>query len=145
MPRWFTRNDNWDFGGGPTPTEAESGKHKSRRRRLATTFVFTTLFFAGASLAAVAGDRLVTIPDGGSGSALDAAPNSADPSASTDASATSVARPECRAFRRANAITLSCKSRHPRKAAVAKCSRRDAVQLLSTCQRTARASTRARS
>jgi len=97
MPRWFTRNDNWDFGGGPTPTEAESGKHKSRKRRLATTFVFTTLFFAGASLAAVAGDRLVTIPDGGSGSALDAAPNSADPSASTDASATPEADPSAAA------------------------------------------------
>src|SRR5881394_2010046 len=57
MPRWFTRNDNWDFGGKPNPDEAESGEPKGRKRRLATTFVFTTLFFAGASLAAVAGNR----------------------------------------------------------------------------------------
>jgi len=57
MPRWFTRNENWDFGGKPSPDEAESGEPKGRKRRLATTFVFTTLFFAGASLAAVAGDR----------------------------------------------------------------------------------------
>src|SRR4051812_48343828 len=57
MPRWFKRNDNWDFGGRPDPTEAGSSEPK-RTRRLATTFVFTILFFAGASLAAVAGDRL---------------------------------------------------------------------------------------
>jgi hypothetical protein len=57
MPRWFTRNDNWDFGGKPDPDEATSGEPKRRKRRLATTFVFTTLFFAGASLAAVAGNR----------------------------------------------------------------------------------------
>jgi hypothetical protein len=56
MPRWFTRNDNWDFGGKPDPDEARSAEPKRRRRRLATTFVFTTLFFAGASLAAVAGN-----------------------------------------------------------------------------------------
>jgi hypothetical protein len=57
MPRWFTRNENWDFGGKPDPDEAASGEPKRRKRRLATTFVFTTLFFAGASLAAVAGNR----------------------------------------------------------------------------------------
>jgi len=56
MPRWFTRNENWDFGGKPSPDEAESGEPKGRKRRLATTFVFTTLFFAGASLTAVAGN-----------------------------------------------------------------------------------------
>jgi hypothetical protein len=56
MPRWFTRNDNWDFGGKPDPDEARSAEPKRRKRRLATTFVFTTLFFAGASLAAVAGN-----------------------------------------------------------------------------------------
>src|SRR5262245_62080307 len=56
MPRWFTRNDNGDFGGKPSPEEA-AGEPKRRKRRLATTFVFTTLFFAGASLAAFAGDR----------------------------------------------------------------------------------------
>jgi hypothetical protein len=58
MPRWFTRNDNWDFGGKPGPDETESGEPKGRKRRLATTFVFTTLFFAGASLAAVAGNLM---------------------------------------------------------------------------------------
>jgi hypothetical protein len=58
MPRWFTRNDNWDFGGKPSPDEAQSGEPKRRKRRLATTFVFTTLFFAGASLAAVAGNLM---------------------------------------------------------------------------------------
>jgi hypothetical protein len=56
MPRWFTRNENWDFGGKPDPDEARSGEPK-RKRRLATTFVFTALFFAGASFAAVAGNR----------------------------------------------------------------------------------------
>jgi hypothetical protein len=56
MPRWFTRNDSWDFGGKPDPAEAESREPKGRKRRLAMTFVFTILFFAGASLAAVAGN-----------------------------------------------------------------------------------------
>lgn len=56
MPRWFTRNDSWDFGGKPDPVEAESREPKGRKRRLAMTFVFTILFFAGASLAAVAGN-----------------------------------------------------------------------------------------
>jgi hypothetical protein len=57
MPRRFIRKDNWEFGGTP-PSSEESGEPKSRKRRLATTLAFTTLFFAGASLAAVAGDRL---------------------------------------------------------------------------------------
>lgn len=57
MPRWFTRNESWDFGGKPDPAEDQQGEQKSRKRRLATTFVFTIVFFAGASLAAVAGNR----------------------------------------------------------------------------------------
>jgi hypothetical protein len=57
MPRRFIRRDNWEFGSQPTPTEGTSGEPKSRKRRLATSFVFTTLFFAGASLAAVAGNQ----------------------------------------------------------------------------------------
>jgi hypothetical protein len=57
MPRRFIRRDNWEFGGQPTPEQGTSGEPKSRKRRLATTFVFTTLFFAGASLAAVAGNQ----------------------------------------------------------------------------------------
>jgi len=57
MPRRFIRRDNWEFGSQPTPAEGTSGELKSRKRRLATTLVFTTLFFAGASLAAVAGNQ----------------------------------------------------------------------------------------
>ena len=57
MPRRFIRRDNWEFGGQPTPAQGTSGEPKSRKRRLATTLVFTTLFFAGASLAAVAGNQ----------------------------------------------------------------------------------------
>ncbi len=72
MPRRFTRNDNWDFGGKPAPLEAESREPKSRKRRLASTLVFTTLFFAGASLAAVAGDRMSASFDAGDPSALEA-------------------------------------------------------------------------
>ncbi|MBA3734209.1 MAG: hypothetical protein H0W90_03260 [Actinobacteria bacterium] len=58
MPRRFIRRDNWEFGGKPEPTKVESAEPKSRKRRLASTLVFTTIFFAGASLAAVAGDQL---------------------------------------------------------------------------------------
>jgi hypothetical protein len=57
MPRRFIRRDNWEFGGAP-PDSEEPREPKSRKRRLATTLAFTTLFFAGASLAAVAGDQL---------------------------------------------------------------------------------------
>ncbi len=57
MPRRFIRRDNWEFGGQSTPAEGTSGEPKSRKRRLATTLVFTTIFFAGASLAAVAGNQ----------------------------------------------------------------------------------------
>jgi hypothetical protein len=58
MPRRFIRKNNWEFGGPPAPEEGESGEPKSRKRRLATTLVFSTLFFAGASLAAVAGNQM---------------------------------------------------------------------------------------
>src|SRR5215212_3539961 len=57
MPRRFKRNDNWDFGGKTAPAEEEAGEPKSRKRRLALTFVFTLVFFAGASFAAVAGSK----------------------------------------------------------------------------------------
>jgi hypothetical protein len=104
MPRWFTRNENWDFGGKPSPDEAESGEPKGRKRRLATTFVFTTLFFAGASLTAVAGNLFsaqvaddnstalesttTTTSDDASAAADDSAAAPADSSAaSNDASA----------------------------------------------------------
>ncbi len=61
MPRRFIRRNNWEFGGQSAPEEGESGELKSRKRRLATTLVFTTLFFAGASLAAVAGNQLTPL------------------------------------------------------------------------------------
>jgi hypothetical protein len=66
MPRRFIRKNNWEFGGPPVPEEGESGEPKSRKRRLATTLVFTTLFFAGASLAAVAGNQLGPLSGGDS-------------------------------------------------------------------------------
>ena len=102
MPRWFTRNENWDFGGKPDPDEAASGEPKRRKRRLATTFVFTTLFFAGASLAAVAGNRFsasiaednsaaiettTTTSDDSSAEAAAAADGSADTTSSDAAAA----------------------------------------------------------
>jgi hypothetical protein len=58
MPRRFIRRNNWEFGGQPAPAEGESGEPKSKKRRLATTLVFTTLFFTGASLAAFAGNEM---------------------------------------------------------------------------------------
>ena len=61
MPRRFIRKNNWEFGGQSAPEEGESGEPKSKKRRLATTLVFTTLFFAGASLAAVAGNQLTPL------------------------------------------------------------------------------------
>jgi hypothetical protein len=99
MPRWFTRNDNWDFGGKPDPDEARSAEPKRRKRRLATTFVFTMLFFAGASLAAVAGNVFsaqiaednsaavdtTTSSDGSSADATSAADPSAAPASDTSA------------------------------------------------------------
>ena len=57
MPRRFICKNNWEYGGKPA-SEGETEAPRSRRRRLATSFVFTTLFFAGASLAAVAGNQL---------------------------------------------------------------------------------------
>jgi hypothetical protein len=64
MPRRFIRKNNWEFGGPPALEEGESGEPKSRKRRLATTLVFTTLFFAGASLAAVAGNQFTPLSGG---------------------------------------------------------------------------------
>jgi len=57
MPRRFIRRENWEFGGAP-PSSEETKEPRSRKRRLVSTLVFTTIFFAGASLAAVAGDQL---------------------------------------------------------------------------------------
>jgi hypothetical protein len=94
MPRWFTRSENWDFGGRPDPTTDQSGEPK-RKRRLATTFVFTVLFFAGASLAAVAGNKFsasiaedsTAIESTTTSDASEAAPAAADDSAAAAAAA----------------------------------------------------------
>jgi hypothetical protein len=88
MPRWFTRNDSWDFGGKPDPQEAQAGEPKRRKRRLATTFVFTTLFFAGASLAAVAGDRFSASIAEDNSAAIESTTTAPDDSASQAAPAT---------------------------------------------------------
>jgi hypothetical protein len=87
MPRRFIRKDNWEFGGRPDPSESESGEPRSRKRRLATTLVFTALFFAGASFAAVAGDQLTPLlsSDGPMGSMA------SDETTSTDAASESAA------------------------------------------------------
>ena len=96
MPRRFIRRDNWEFGGQPSPTEGTSGEPKSRKRRLAATLVFTTLFFAGASLAAVAGNQFSPLAgENNQQAAGDGATTTTDtgvPPASTDAS-TAVAAP----------------------------------------------------
>jgi hypothetical protein len=89
MPPRFTRKDNWEFGGRPAPSEHESGEPKSRKRRLATTLAFTTLFFAGASFAAFAGDQLSPLlasdgPMGTLPSDTTTSTDAADPTASTD-------------------------------------------------------------
>ncbi len=57
MPRRFIRRESWEFGGAP-PGSEETTEPRSRKRRLVSTLVFTTIFFSGASLAAVAGDQL---------------------------------------------------------------------------------------
>jgi hypothetical protein len=89
MPRRFPRKDNWEFGGRPDPSDGESSEPKSRKRRLATTLVFTALFFAGASFAAFAGDQLTPLlaSDGPMG----AIPS--DATTSTDATAADPAAP----------------------------------------------------
>jgi len=90
MPLRFIRRDGWEFGDVSAGSE-ETGETKPRkRRRLATTLVFTTVFFAGASLAAVAGDKLAYVasdasPEQSSASATGAA---ADPTAADATSQT---------------------------------------------------------
>jgi hypothetical protein len=94
MPRRFIRRDNWEFGGQPSPTEGTSGEPKSRKRRLAATLVFTTLFFAGASLAAVAGNQFSPLTGENQQAAGDTTTTTTDagaPPASTDASSTAAA------------------------------------------------------
>jgi hypothetical protein len=89
MPRRFIRRNNWEFGGQSAPEEGESGEPKSKKRRLATTLVFTTLFFAGASLAAVAGNQLT--PLSGEDSQQLAVDTTTTTTTTTDAEATPAA------------------------------------------------------
>src|SRR5947207_11128202 len=104
MPRRFIRRDNWEFGGQPTPTEGTSGEPKSRKRRLATTLVFTTLFFAGASLAAVAGNQFSPLTgEDNQQVAGDTTTTTTDPAAGADSSA--VAAPVDAGARPADAST----------------------------------------
>jgi hypothetical protein len=99
MPRWFTRNEDWDFGSKPDPTTDQPGEPK-RKRRLATTFVFTVLFFAGASLAAVAGNKFsasiveddtTAIESTTTSNASEAAPAAEEAAPAADASAAAAA------------------------------------------------------
>jgi hypothetical protein len=118
MPRWFTRNENWDFGGRPDPAEDAAREPKSRKRRLALTFVFTLVFFAGASFAAVAGSKFsasieedtaleattTSMDDSTAASASDdAAAAAADPSAEATAPASDAAAPAADASAAPNA------------------------------------------
>lgn len=91
MPRWFTRNESWDFGGKPDPAEDQPGDQKSRKRRLATTFVFTIVFFAGASFAAVAGNRFSASIAEDSTAIESTTTDSADAAAAADPAAASAA------------------------------------------------------
>ncbi len=94
MPRRFIRRDNWEFGGQPTSAEGTSGEPKSRKRRLATTLVFTTLFFAGASLAAVAGNQFSPLTGEDSQQlAGDTTTTDGTPPAATDDPSAAVAAP----------------------------------------------------
>jgi hypothetical protein len=57
MPRRNSHSDNWEFGGASPREVTETPAPKSRMRRAATTLAFTALFFSGAALTAVAGDK----------------------------------------------------------------------------------------
>jgi hypothetical protein len=57
MPRRNSHSDNWEFGGARPREETPTPEPKSRMRRAATTLAFTALFFSGAALTAVAGDK----------------------------------------------------------------------------------------
>jgi hypothetical protein len=72
MPRRFIRSDSWEFGDAPAGPADVSETPKPRKRRLAATLVFATVFFSGASLAAVAGDKLAYVAGDTPASAPDA-------------------------------------------------------------------------
>jgi hypothetical protein len=103
MPRRFIRRENWEYGGNP-PGSEESSEPKPRKRRLATTFAFTTLFFAGASLAAVAGNQLTPyVGDEESAMITDAAAPEADAAAEPEATEEPTAEVEAEATAEATA------------------------------------------
>lgn len=102
MPRRFIRSDSWEFGDAPADPADVSETPKPRKRRLAATLVFTTVFFSGASLAAVAGDKLAYVAGDTPASAPDAtsvdasAPQAdgTDVSAAPDSAAPAAAAPD---------------------------------------------------
>lgn len=101
MPRRFIRRENWEYGGNP-PGSEESSEPKPRKRRLASTLAFTTLFFAGASLAAVAGNQLTPyMADEESAMIAESASPEAEAAAEPDA--TEAATPEAEATAEADA------------------------------------------
>jgi hypothetical protein len=106
MPRFF-RNDSWEFGGARAPSEDPPTEPKPRRRRLATTLAFTTLFFGGASLAAVAGDQLSRYEagDGPSAESTESTTTTQEGDAAAPATAEETAAPDTEAAAPAEAAT----------------------------------------
>ncbi len=58
MPRRNPHSDNWEFGSARPHEETTQPQPRPRMRRVATAIAFTTMFFSGAALTAVAGDQL---------------------------------------------------------------------------------------
>ena len=93
MPRrrLFKKPDSWEYG---HETRAhERPLEQPKKRRAATTVAFATLFFAGAALTAVAGDRYAQMTQAEDAAATDASANaqpSADAADASGASNTSV-------------------------------------------------------
>jgi hypothetical protein len=88
MPRRNPHTDNWEFGGAPPRDESTQPRPRSTKRRAATTLAFTALFFSGAALTAVAGDKLSRLPAEDAVSAdATTTTESTDPAPAPDASA----------------------------------------------------------
>ncbi|HEX6664065.1 MAG TPA: hypothetical protein VF025_10355, partial [Gaiellaceae bacterium] len=85
MPRRFIRSDNWEFGEAPADPADVTETPKPRKRRLAATLIFTTVFFSGASLAAVAGDKLAYVASDTPDQSASAQPTGNTPDASASA------------------------------------------------------------
>ena len=80
MPQRNSHSDNWEFGGAPPLAETVTPKPKPRMRRAATTLAFTALFFSGAAITAVAGDKFSRL--------------AGEDTAATDTTTTDAAAPE---------------------------------------------------